>query len=141
MKRLLLGLSLYAILAAQLFAAASLDLTTPAGNKPNYLADVTTSATYTIVLKANYRYTFSHTGKQDDGSASVVGDYVVLMHQADTMAANLTTGAKSIIFVNGYVCMRGADAKAGTDGDYEVALKAVTHGAKIQITCVPDQPK
>lgn len=110
--------------------AADLDMSTGA---PGFsLLAVTTSAAKKVLMPAA-DLTVLHTGTQDDGStASDAADYVVVMLQADSMAANMSAGTKVIVKQGKAVTIRGAVVTQGDDGDREIHVQANGNGAMIQ---------
>ena len=146
MKRLGIsaGLVLVAlVLWSRVFAAADLNLQGTGGNgdqaHPFDVISVTTSAVVKIVMPDNDAL-IAHLGIQDDGStASDSTDYVVIMRDKDengtavTMAANYSDGVKLIVKANGAATFRARRIPDGADGVREVQIKAVGHGAKLQV--------
>lgn len=118
--------------------AADLDMSARA-NLPFQVIAVTTSAVKKVLLARRRKYVLRHSGIQDDAStAGVAGDYVVLMQQADSMVASMAAGRKVPIRMSGPdVIIDGGDAAPGSDGAHEIQLKAVTHGAMIEIFSWP----
>jgi len=118
-------------------APGAADVTLTGNDAPFYLLDVATGSAKKVILPKNYKVTIAHTALKSDGSASGTSDYVVLMQQADTMAANTNAGKKALLFPNGFATILGENVTAGADGSYEIQLQAVTGSAKIQFAMVP----
>ncbi|MCW8129281.1 MAG: hypothetical protein KIS92_02765 [Planctomycetota bacterium] len=117
-------------------APAAADLVLNGADAPFHVLDVPTSGVKKVILPANYKVTIAHSGLKTDGSASGASDYVVVMQQSDTMAANKNEGKKALLFPNGYAAVHSLDVANGTDGSYELQLQAVTGSAKIQFITV-----
>lgn len=104
-----------------------------------YLITVTTSAAVKITL-TDADYTLVHLNIQNDGStASVSTDYAVVQVVTDnagaavSSAANYTDGAKLIVGAGAAATFQTHTIATGTDGQHEIQIKAVGHGAKMQL--------
>ena len=97
-----------------------------------YVLDIDTSTVTKIVLPGQ-SCLIAHLNYQSDGSASGASDYVVVMVQTDTMAANLDAGRKLVIKGGGSARFPAGNMPTGSDGPREIQVKAVGNSAKIQI--------
>jgi len=111
--------------------ALALDLTDVTKRPFSYL-DVLTTGEKTVELPRGKEVAIKHTGRQDDGTASLAGDHLVIMHGKDVMAANRTAGVKLVLEVGEAAVLRATDILPDTDGARVIALRAVTTGCKVQ---------
>ena len=94
------------------------------------------------VLLADADWSLVHLNIQNDGSTpSVSTDYAVMMNQqtpagaAVTMAANYNDGGngKCIVAAGASATFNGTAVPQGSDGPHEIQIKAVGHGAKMEL--------
>lgn len=114
--------------------ALALDLTDDA-NGPFHYLDVLKTGEKDVKLPKGKEIAIKHTGRQDDGTASVAGDHLVIMHQKDTMAANRNAGRKVVLEVGESFTFKGGDIEPSSvkaDGSHVIQLRAVTNGCKVQ---------
>lgn len=144
MKNKLLATALALIVAIgcfyEAYAAATASLLNGSGT-PFAVFTVATGATTTVAVPNN-DVLILHTGIQSDGSsASVAGDYIVVMNAftgdgstGTTMAATYAAGSKLVIPAGASFTIRGSDCSYGTtDASNEMIIQAVGHGATVQI--------
>ncbi len=145
MKKKILALVLLICLIAGYFgyrtyAAATATLVNGSGT-PFTVFTVLTNADTTIAVPSN-DVLIMHTGIQNDGStASASTDYIVVMNAFTgdgttgvTMAASYAAGSKLVITPGAGFTLRGADCSFGTtDASNEIIIRAVGHGATVQI--------
>ncbi len=143
MKKKLLGVVLFLTLA---FIGYRVLATTGAtivngGGTPFAIFTVATNADTAISLPDN-DILFLHTGLQADGTtASVAGDYIVVMNAftgdgttGTSMSADYSAGAKLNIPTGTAFTFRGVDTSYGSVlKSNQVIVRAVGHGATIQI--------
>ncbi len=119
---------------SRLIVPAQAAPTSDIAGQPFNVITVSTSAVTTVSL-TQHDYMIAHVGYQSDGTtASVAGDYIVVMNASDTMAASLADGKKLPIFAGGSATFRGWDCSyIAADNAIEVQLKAVGHSAKVLV--------
>lgn len=106
---------------------------------PWYVLAVTTAAAKTITLQDN-DVQIVHLNVQDDaGTASVSGDYVMVMRTIDengsavSMATTFAAGVKLPIYAGGGATFRARGIPESANGKREIQIKAVGHDARVLI--------
>lgn len=122
------ALPLPCVVQAAPAAAADLDMR----GQAFYVLDVSTSASSTVILPGQ-SVLVAHLGYTTAGSASTSTDYIVVMFQTDTMAANLNAGRKVVLKANGSTCFPAQNVPVGADGPRQIQIKAVGGSAKVQL--------
>ena len=109
--------------------------------KASQVITVPTGSPVTVLLTQD-DFLIQHLGVQNDGvTPSVTGDAVVVMNSADklgnaiAMAPNATDGMKTYVPTGNIPpqLLMGWDVPPGPDGNFEVQMQAVGHGAKVQL--------
>ena len=116
-----------------------------ANNLQPFNAIVVPTGSITTILLPRHNVLLRHTDFQDDLSASVAGDHVIVMQATkqdgtpQIMSADRSAGEKLIIEAGLSVTFRGDDIRTGTNGDREIQLQAVTNGALVQVLTARNQ--